>query len=92
MDVEGFPDAVQAHRIRLGTTTSDGGEALPEMEQQSSGGTSAMGSKAGKGGTSGGGGQSQFCESFIVLEEFVKELSAIIQARIELGCVKVPDM
>ena len=31
-------------------------------------------------------------KSFIVLEEFVKELSAIIQARIELGCVKVPDM
>ena len=35
--------------------------------------------------------QSQFCENYIVLEEFVKELSAIIQARIELGCVTVPD-
>ena len=68
-EVDRFEEAIDAHRIRLGTVL----EGRRESD--------------GEGGGSGGNRtkvQSSFCEGYVVLEEFVKEISAIIQARGEL--------
>jgi hypothetical protein len=70
-EVDNFEEAIEAHRLRLGTI-------LEGRNKDSDGGSSrrnvGSGIKA----------QSTFCEGYIVLEEFVKEISAIIQARGEL--------
>lgn len=85
-DMDGFQEAVNAHRIRLGTTSvEESSNAVKEI--QTTGVVDRISS-----GIAADRSPSQFCEGFIVLEEFLKELSAIIQARVELGCVKVPGM
>ena len=85
-ETPGFDEAIQAHRLRLGTGTSAGGGAgdEPGARAGATQGASEHPTDAGRGPVPV---QSSFCEGYIVLEEFVKELSAIIQARGELGVV-----
>ena len=68
-EVENFEEAIDAHRVRLGTI----------MENRT--GSSDTSPISSKGATKM---QSSFCEGYVVLEEFVKEISANIQARGEL--------
>ena len=90
-ETPGFDEAIQAHRLRLGTNNGakegvDGagaGEAVGGV----SGATQAASDRPSDAGRASVPVQSSFCEGYIVLEEFVKEMSAIIQARGELGVV-----
>ena len=67
-EVDNFDGAIEAHRVRLGTIM-EGRHGDRDTPKASRNNTKM---------------QSSFCEGYVLLEEFVKEISAIIQARGEL--------